>query len=135
MKINWKRVFLGGLLAGIIILILSSATTQLLFKVKKPMLESFGHTIPTEFTIGDIMFGISISLVMGIIAVWLYSAIRPRFGSGPKTALIAGLFCYKLMKLIIVFLIRHIRSVSEDQPSYRHLYRVLTETIHKYVLV
>ena len=94
MKTNWKRVFLGGILAGIIILVLSSATTQFLFKVKKPMLESFGHTIPTDFTVGDIAFGIIISLVMGIIAVWLYSAIRPRFGSGPKTALIAGFFIW-----------------------------------------
>jgi hypothetical protein len=27
----------------------------------------------------------------GILAVWLYSAIRPRYGAGAKTAVIAGL--------------------------------------------
>ena len=26
----------------------------------------------------------------GILAVWLYAAIRPRFGAGPKTAMCAG---------------------------------------------
>ena len=29
-------------------------------------------------------------LVMGIFAVWLYAAIRPRYGAGPKTAACAG---------------------------------------------
>ncbi|WP_411891678.1 hypothetical protein [Yoonia sp. SDW83-1] len=27
----------------------------------------------------------------GIVLVWLYAAMRPRFGAGPKTAIIAGL--------------------------------------------
>ena len=33
-----------------------------------------------------------VGFVGGIAAVWLYAAIRSRFGAGPKTALIAGLF-------------------------------------------
>jgi hypothetical protein len=28
--------------------------------------------------------------LVGIFAVWLYAAIRPRYGDGPKTALCAG---------------------------------------------
>lgn len=28
--------------------------------------------------------------VEGIVAVWLYAVIRPRYGPGPKTALLAG---------------------------------------------
>ena len=27
----------------------------------------------------------------GIVAVWIYAAIRPRFGAGPRTAIYAGL--------------------------------------------
>jgi len=30
-------------------------------------------------------------LVAGIIITWTYAAMRPRFGPGPKTALLAGL--------------------------------------------
>ena len=37
-------------------------------------------------------------LAMGIAVTWLYAAIRPRFGPGPRTALVAGtamwLFAY-----------------------------------------
>ena len=32
-----------------------------------------------------------IGLAYGIFAVWLYAAIRPRYGTGPKTAITAGL--------------------------------------------
>ena len=32
-----------------------------------------------------------LGLVSGIVAVWIYAAIRPRFGAGPTTAIYAGL--------------------------------------------
>ena len=33
---------------------------------------------------------------LGIATVWLYAAIRPRFGPGPKTAIWAGLIVWAL---------------------------------------
>ena len=88
---NWKRVFLGGVVAGILYLVLVvTVTTPVAFALRK----SSGQIVPTEFTVGDIAFGIIFPLVSGIVAVWLYSAIRPRYGAGPKTALIAGLFLW-----------------------------------------
>ena len=33
---------------------------------------------------------------LGIATVWLYAAIRPRFGPGPKTAICAGLVVWAL---------------------------------------
>ena len=35
-------------------------------------------------------FGV-LCLIGGIMSVWLYAAIRPRYGPGPKTAAIVGL--------------------------------------------
>jgi len=32
--------------------------------------------------------------LLGIAAVWLYAAIRPRYGAGPTTAIRAGLFTW-----------------------------------------
>jgi hypothetical protein len=32
-----------------------------------------------------------LDFVVGILGLWLYAAIRPRFGPGPRTAVIAGL--------------------------------------------
>ncbi|MFW9917710.1 MAG: hypothetical protein ACFFGZ_19065 [Candidatus Thorarchaeota archaeon] len=91
-KTNWMRVFLGGLLAGVVIIVLGFATWVIyLGKLWSPVMEALGHPFPA-LTVGDYVFAIVFSLVSGILAVWLYAAIRPRYGAGPKTAVIAGLF-------------------------------------------
>jgi hypothetical protein len=33
---------------------------------------------------------IVLTFVMGIVVIWLYAAIRPRYGPGPRTAAMAG---------------------------------------------
>lgn len=40
-----------------------------------------------------------VTLLVGIATVWLYAAIRPRFGAGPKTAMAAGLIVWALTYL------------------------------------
>jgi hypothetical protein len=35
----------------------------------------------------------------GIVLVWLYASIRPRYGPGPKTAVIAGLTIWLITRL------------------------------------
>jgi hypothetical protein len=35
--------------------------------------------------------GLVAALIMNLILIWLYAAIRPRFGPGPRTAAIAAL--------------------------------------------
>jgi heme A synthase len=35
--------------------------------------------------------------LVGILAVWVYAAVRPRFGAGPKTALRTGLMLWLLV--------------------------------------
>ena len=41
-----------------------------------------------------IVIAVVITLVLGIVVVLGYAAIRPRFGPGPKAAIIAGLFAW-----------------------------------------
>ncbi len=97
-KTNWSRVFLGGLVAGIVLNILSYAALAIyLRKLWDPALEALGH--PVQQTIGFQTFWIVFNLVSGIVAVWLYSAIRPRYGAGAKTALIAALAVWVLQAL------------------------------------
>ena len=90
-KTNWSRVFAGGLLAGVVFIVLGWATYAIyLGKLWSFALEALGHP-PSAMTFGDYVAVIVLSLVGGILAIWLYSAIRPRYGAGPQTALCAGL--------------------------------------------
>ena len=41
-----------------------------------------------------LVIAIAITFVLGIVIVLGYAAIRPRFGPGPKTAIIAALFAW-----------------------------------------
>ena len=88
-KINWGRVFLCGIVTGSV-----SAFLQLLV---------FLFALPqTEFVTGveaagragrPAVYALSriVLLSVGILTIWLYAAIRPRYGPGPKTAAVAAL--------------------------------------------
>jgi len=99
-KTNWKRVFLGGLVAGIVFNIIQFATSVIyLNDIFIPALEALNPNY--QETTGSLIFWIVLNFVSGILVVWLYSAIRPRYGAGPKTALITGLFLWVMCPLIM----------------------------------
>jgi hypothetical protein len=41
-----------------------------------------------------------LGFLSGIAAVWLYAAIRPRFGAGAKTAMVAGIAVWFFSRLL-----------------------------------
>jgi hypothetical protein len=84
-KINWGRVFLGGLLAGLVAILLKSAAWFLYLRRDwRVALEALGR--PLHQTTSFVVFWIVIFFVLGISAIWLYAAMRPRYGPGAKTA-------------------------------------------------
>ena len=98
-KTNWNRVFLGGLLAGIVIIVLGFVTYAIyLEKLWTPAMEALG--LSTQMSVGLYIYAVVMSLIVGILAIWLYSAIRPRYGAGVKTALIAGIAFWVLSGLL-----------------------------------
>jgi hypothetical protein len=98
-KTNWSRVFLGGLLAGVVFFILGwAAYAVYLARLWGSALEALGRP-PSAMTFGAYVSTIVSALVLGILAVWLYSAIRPRYGAGARTAACAGLAFWALLSL------------------------------------
>ncbi len=90
-KINGGGVLTGGLLAGLVINIID-------FIVNVPVLG--GQWDASTRALGVDVQKISVSspvgwiasdFLIGLVVVWLYAGIRPRFGPGPRTAVIAGL--------------------------------------------
>ncbi len=98
-KINWSRVFAGGLLAGVVFIVLGWAAYAIYVgNLWNSALGALGHP-PSAMTFGNYVAVIVLSLIGGILAIWLYSAIRPRYGAGPRTALCAGLTFWALGSL------------------------------------
>ena len=87
-KINMVRVILGGLAAGVVLNISETILNTVVL----------GADMATQLTkmglpqVGGSAIAVFVTLcfLLGIAIVWLYAAVRPRFGPGPKTACIAG---------------------------------------------
>ena len=88
--INWRRLALGGALAGAVLIMLAMVSTALFFGQQKlaTMLQTL---VPPTNRVGALLFFLVGSPLLGILMTWWYAAIRPRFGAGPKTAAIAGI--------------------------------------------
>jgi hypothetical protein len=111
-KINLGRVILGGLIAGVIIniveglmngIVLASQWSEQMTSLNRSAAGSWKQIIAFN------LWGFA----AGILVVWLYAAIRPRMGAGPRTAMCAGLFCWAA-----------IDGMGTAVPVFLHIYRV-----------
>ena len=87
---NYGRVVLGGLLAGLVLNIGEFVLNDFVLGTQmKDFMTKHNFADPgTHFMI----VAVGLTFLMGIVLVLGYACIRPRFGPGPKTAIIAGLF-------------------------------------------
>ena len=86
---NFGRVVLGGLIAG---LILNIGEFLLNEKILKNEMVAFltAHNFKDPGT-NFIIIAVGGTFILGIVAVWLYALIRPRLGPGPKAAIVAAI--------------------------------------------
>jgi hypothetical protein len=88
-RINVARVILGGIVAGLVINISEFVLNQVVLGAD--MAASLARMNLPPVGGGAIAIFITLGFLDGIVLVWLYAAIRPRFGPGPQTAVIAAL--------------------------------------------
>ena len=97
-SINWGRVLLGGLLAGLVMNVSEAALHGGMLGAES--LDLFrSHDISTTPQPLHMISLIGMTFVLGIASVWLYAAIRPRFGPGAGTAVCAGLAVWVIAHL------------------------------------
>jgi len=87
-KINFPRVLLGGLLAGLVMNVGEVLLNDVV--VGAEMKTIFARLNVPEPGNSFIAIAVGSTLIMGIVLIWLYAAIRPRLGPGPKTAICAA---------------------------------------------
>lgn len=88
--VNLKRVLLGGLFAGVMINVMEALLNGLWLEEQwAKVLKALGKS--EQMSPAQVSLVVSWGLLLGIFAVWLYAAILPRFGPGPRTASYAGL--------------------------------------------
>ncbi len=100
MTINFGRVILGGVVAEIVIDGFEAVMNGALLAPQwAAIMKSLNRP---EFAPSAVLWFNVVGLVTGLAAIWTYAAIRPRFGSGPRTALIAAALTWLTAKAIVV---------------------------------
>jgi hypothetical protein len=98
-KTNRIRVLMGGLVAGVVVNVLWFGAWALFVRrswsvalaaAGRPLWETGGTTVLVTM----------LGFLAGFVLVWLYAAIRPRYGAGPRTAVIASIAAWLLLGLI-----------------------------------
>jgi len=93
MAINASKVAVAGLAAGLVANVVGYVGFGMLLA---PRMEAEAVAVAPALqgrgmSGGAIATQVVFSFIVGILIVWLYAAMRPRFGPGPKTAVYAAL--------------------------------------------
>ena len=114
-KINLGRVLLGGIVAGIVADIIDYPIDGMWLAPRwSATLIHLG--VATEFSMNQVLAFDLIGIVGAVVTIWIYAAIRPRFGAGPKTAIYAGLAVW-----VVGFLLPNISFMYVAHLYSRHL--------------
>lgn len=88
-RMNLGRLALGGVVAGVVGNALHYAIATYLMKVETAdMIQRLN--LPVAAVDGSAVTWIVVDFIWGLLLVFTYAAMRPRFGAGPSTAAIAG---------------------------------------------
>jgi hypothetical protein len=97
-KINLGRVLIGGIVAGIVADVLGYLVDGVLLAPRwAEGTKALGHA---NFSANQWIWFNLLGLVSGIVLIWIYAAIRPRFGAGVKTAVLAGVAVWVVGSLL-----------------------------------
>ena len=97
-RINIGRLLLAGIVAGIVSDALGYLVDGVLLAQRwADEMLGLGRS---EFSFEQIIWFNVLGLVGGILLIWVYAAMRPRFGAGVGTALIAGVSVWLIGSLL-----------------------------------
>jgi len=98
MAINTGKVLIGGIAAGVVMHIVDFVSNKFILGARMVAeSEAFKPGMAASMmTTSAMVSNVVMDLVLGILLVWTYAAIRPRFGPGVKTAVYAAVLFWLL---------------------------------------
>ena len=119
--INVQRVILGGLVAGLVANVFDFVITSYLMDAEFARMMERANMDPQAGQSWIWVFAIT-DFIWGILLVFTYASIRPRFGPGAKTATIAGIMLWAVVAIVAVLFLalglHTLRSYLESAALY-----------------
>lgn len=98
--INFGRVVIGGLVAGVVANLLDWASnTYLMSGEMSDMMSRLNLSAATLEA--STSTWIVVDFLWALLLVFAYAAIRPRFGAGPRTAIISGAMLWFAVTVVL----------------------------------
>ena len=98
-SINTGKMLLAGVAAFVVLYVADGLVNGVLLADQWAAYQkSIGKA--GEFSGGQLGIFAVLDLIAGMAVAWIYASIRPRFGSGPATAVRAGLLAWVLTALL-----------------------------------
>jgi len=95
-KVNWPRIILGAVVAGIICFVGDGVIHGVLLKDRwAAIMAGMGRKVTEEPS--HMVYYAAYDFAKALVGVWMYAAIRPRYGPGPRTGLIAAVATWALV--------------------------------------
>jgi hypothetical protein len=91
-SINTGRWIVSGIVAGLVLWLFEGVASLLYKDDMTAALEAHGMSVET--TAGIVILSVVVSLIAGLTLMFFYSAARPRFGPGPRTAVIVAFWLW-----------------------------------------
>jgi hypothetical protein len=103
MAINTGRVVAGGLVAGVVANAIDFVNNTYVLGADMQAWAASHNIDPATLTSGAVAgTWVAVDFIYGLLIVFTYAAMRPRFGAGVRTAIIAGLVIF-LAPTIVLF--------------------------------
>jgi hypothetical protein len=101
-SINYGRVVVGGLVGGVVANVIDMVSNMTFLKDDMAaMAQKFGMDPVAMQSMSAAVPWIIIDFVFGIVVIFTYAAMRPRFGAGPKTAMIAAFTLFVAVSAVL----------------------------------
>jgi hypothetical protein len=97
-KINIGRWILGGIVAGIAVDLLTYVVDGVILAPR--WAHDMARLGRPELHASQLVWFNVIGFALGMLGVWVYAAIRPRFGAGIRTAICAGIAVWVASSLL-----------------------------------
>jgi hypothetical protein len=103
MAINTGKVLIGGIAAGVVMNVVDFVSNKFILGARMMAeSEAFKPGMTASMMTTSVMVSyVVMDLALGILLVWTYAAIRPRFGPGLKTAVYAAVLFWLLAGIFL----------------------------------
>jgi hypothetical protein len=104
MAINTGKVIVGGIVGGIVANVIDFVSQTFILKgMATAAMTKLNPSLAHDPSGSQIAGFLILDFVWIIANVWIYAAIRPRFGPGPKTATYAGIVSWVIGSTVAGF--------------------------------